>query len=222
MSTDIQKRLRDKMLSMGAADVGFCHVDEGVGGLNNAMSLVVKLSDAIIDEIVDKPTHTYFNHYRTVNFLIDQCLLQAGIILERNGCKYITVAASQSINDRGWLYKGRYSHKAIARQSGLGSIGNSCLFLHKDYGARVRLGTIFTDCAFENPQTLPPNPCTGCNICRDVCPAGAISGKSWQEGMAREEFFNPEKCSNYMKSRFKSIGRGAVCGLCIKYCPLNK
>lgn len=218
----MEKILREKMLSLGVSDVGFCHMDEGVGGLDNAMSIVVKLSDAIIDEITDKPTHTYFNHYRTVNFFIDQCLLQAGLVLQSHGYKFITVAASQSINDEGWNYRGRFSHKAAARLCGLGSIGNSCLFLHKDFGARVRLGTLFTDCPFESPRVLPPNPCTGCNICRQVCPSGAISGKSWHEGMDRREFFNAEKCSNYMKSRFKKIGRGAVCGICIKNCPLNK
>jgi len=218
----MQKKLREKMLSLGVSDVGFCKVSDGVGGYKNAMSIVVKLSDAIIDEIEDKPTHTYFNHYRTVNFFIDQCLLQAGLLLQQNGYKYITVAASQSINDEGWLYKGRYSHKAVARQAGLGSIGNSCLFLHKDFGRRVRLGTIFTDCEFDNPQTLPPNPCTNCNICKKMCPSGAISGKPWQPGMERDEFFNADKCSNHMKREYKNIGRGAVCGLCIKYCPLNK
>ena len=154
----MEKKLREKMLALGVSDVGFCRVEDGPSGLNNAMSIVVKLSDAIIDEIQTEPTHTYFNHYRTVNFFIDQCLLQAGLELERNGYKFITVAASQSINDEGWLYRGRYSHKAIARQAGLGSIGNSCLFLHKDFGARVRLGTIFTDAPFENPAVLPPTP----------------------------------------------------------------
>ena len=142
--------------------------------------------------------------------------------MEKEGYKFITVAASQSINDEGWNYRGRYSHKAVARQSGLGSIGNSALFLHKDYGTRVRLGTIFTDCPFENPVELPPNPCNSCNVCKEMCPAGAISGKSWQPGMEREEFFNADKCSNHMKKRYKHIGRGAVCGLCIKYCPMNK
>ena len=218
----MQNRLREKMLSLGVSDVGFCQVDDGVGGLTNAMSIVVKLSDAIIDEISDAPTHTYFNHYRTVNTFIDQCLLQAGLLLERERYKFITVAASQSINDEGWNYRGRYSHKAIARQAGLGSIGNSALFLHQDFGARVRLGTSFTDCPFENPKELPPSPCTNCNICKEMCPSGAISGKSWQLGMEREEFFNPDKCSNHMKKRYKHIGRGAVCGLCIKYCPMNK
>ena len=218
----MQNKLREKMMELGVSDVGFCQVEDGVGGLKNAMSIVVKLSDAIIDEIQDSPTHTYFNHYRTVNFFIDQCLLQAGLLLEKNGYKFITVAASQSINDEGWNYRGRYSHKAIARQAGLGSIGTSALFLHKEYGTRVRLGTIFTDCEFENPKELPPSPCTHCNICKEMCPSGAISGKNWEVGMEREEFFNADKCSNHMKKRYKHIGRGAVCGLCIKYCPYGR
>ena len=114
----MQNKLREKMMELGVSDVGFCQVEDGIGGLKNAMSIVIKLSDAIIDEIQDSPTHTYFNHSRTVNFFIDQCLLQAGLLLEKNGYKFITVAASQSINDEGWNYRGRYSHKAIARQAG--------------------------------------------------------------------------------------------------------
>lgn len=215
----MQNKIREKLYALGVSDVGFCRVEEGLSGLNNAISIVVKLSDAIIDEIQDAPTHTYFNHYRTVNFFIDQCLLQTGLLLQQNGYRYITVAASQSINDEGWNYRGRYSHKAIARLAGLGSIGNSCLFLHKEFGARVRLGTIFTDCPLESPAVLPASVCTGCNICKEKCPSGAISGNPWHEGIAREDFFNPDKCSNYMKQNFKSIGRGAVCGLCIRHCP---
>ena len=76
----MQNRLKEKLLSLGVSDVGFCQVEDGVGGLKNAISIVVKLSDAIIDEIENAPTHTYFNHYRTVNTFIDQCLLQAGMM----------------------------------------------------------------------------------------------------------------------------------------------
>lgn len=218
--TEIQKELKEKILSLGVSDVGFCHTDDGVGNLKNAISIVVRLSDAIIDEIIDKPTHTYFNHYRSVNTFIDSCLLQIGMFLQQKGYKYITVASSQSINDEGWNYRGRYSHKKAACLAGLGNMGNNCLFLHKDYGASVRLGTIFTDCEFENPKEYPTEPCTHCNICKEMCPSGAISGKSWTTN--REDFFNSAKCSEYMKREYKGIGRGAVCGICIKYCPYGK
>jgi len=218
--TNIQNDIKQLLLSLGVSDVGFCKTDDGVGGLYNAVSIVVHLSDAIIDEISDKPTHTYFNHYRSVNAFIDHCLLRVGLLLQQNGYKYITVASSQSINDEGWFYRGRYSHKKAAVLAGLGNIGNNCLFLHKEFGARVRLGTVFTDCEFENPTEYPENPCTHCNICKEKCPSGAISGKNWSYD--RESFFNAAKCSEFMKREYKHIGRGAVCGICVKYCPYSK
>lgn len=218
--TDIQREIRQMLLSLGVSDVGFCHIDDEVGGMNNAVSIVVRLSDAIVDEIEDKPTHTYFNHYRSVNAFIDHCLLRVGLFLQQRGYDYITVAASQSINDEGWHYRGRYSHKKVATLAGLGNMGNNCLFLHKDFGAAVRLGTVFTNCKFKTPKEFPVNPCTHCSICSEKCPSGAISGNDWSYN--RDSYFDAAKCSEYMKREFKDIGRGAVCGLCIKYCPYGK
>lgn len=220
---NIQEQLVKLFKDNGVADVGFACVNDGpFGEKSYAVSIVVKLSDAVIDEITDEPTHTYFHHYRTVNAFIDRVILQAGFLLEQNGYKYIPVGASQSINKDGWNYNGRYSHKKAASIAGLGGIGKNSLFLHKRFGARVRLGTLFTDCPFECEEKPYVSPCTECNLCVENCPSGAISGKLWQEGMKREEVFSPEKCSEYMKNKFKHIGRGAVCGICMKVCPYNK
>ncbi len=218
---NIQNIIKEKLLAFGVSDIGFCKTDESMGGFNNAISIVVRLSEGIMEEVVDEPTHTYFNHYRTVNFFIDQALLQIGLILQKHGYKYLTVAASQSINIEGWNFKGRFSHKAVARQAGLGSIGNSSLFLHREYGPYVRLGTIFTNADLEREKEIEENPCTNCNICRDVCPSGAITGKNWYEGCDRSVIFNAQKCSDHMKKAYKHIGRGAVCGLCISHCPIK-
>lgn len=220
-------KMQEELLKLfednGVADVGFAKVSDGPFGEESyAVSIVVKLSDAIIDEISDEPTHTYFHHYRTVNAFIDRVLLQAGFLLEKNGFRYIPVGASQSINKDGWNYCGRYSHKKVASLAGLGGIGKNSLFLHSKYGARVRLGTLFTDCPFEVQTKDYSSPCIGCNLCVENCPSGAINGNLWQEGMEREEVFDPEKCSEYMKKNFKHIGRGAVCGICMKVCPYNK
>ena len=219
----IQDELKEYLISQGASDVGFCKIDDGdFGECKYGISIVVRLSESIVDEIGAEPTHTYFNHYRSVNAFIDSLLLKAGLFLQKNGYKYITVAASQSINKDGWNYKGRYSHKKVATMSGLGSIGKSSMFLHKDYGANVRLGSVFTDCEFDVSDTQPLDLCNGCDKCVKACPSGAITGNMWHEGCDREYMFDPEKCSNYMKNHFKHIGRGAVCGICMKVCPYGK
>ena len=122
--TQIQQDLKTYLLEQGASDVGFCCPPDGdFGDCKNAVSVVVHLSDAIVDEIGAEPTHTYFNHYRSVNAFIDALLLKAGLFLQKRGYRYITVAASQSINKNGWNYTGRYSHKKAAVLSGLGTIG---------------------------------------------------------------------------------------------------
>jgi len=217
----LQNELKELLLSKGVSDVGFSFLGNADSGeLQNAISIVVKLSDAIINEIDAEPTPTYFNHYRTVNAFIDRCLLEAGLFLESKGYKYITVTASQSMP--GTPFDGRYSHKEAARKAGLGTIGKNSLFLHKKYGARVRLGTILTDCPVERDCEMPQNICNGCNLCVKACPSGAILGNDWHEGIKREEIFSPAVCSDYMKKKFHHIGRGVVCGICMRVCPANQ
>ncbi len=216
----LENEIRELLLSKGVSDVGFSYIDDSdTGDLKYAISIVVRLSDAIIDEIKSEPTATYFNHYRSVNAYIDRCLLETGLFLQSKGYNFITVAASQSMP--GTPYNGRYSHKKAARLAGLGDIGKNSLFIHRKYGTRVRLGTIFTDCVLQGEGEMKEKLCFGCDACVKACPSGAISGKMFQVGVEREDMFNPKACSDYMKKQFHHIGRGVVCGICMKVCPYS-
>lgn len=225
--------------SFGASDVAVAKTADGPACLPFAVTVAVRLSDAIIDEIgPDGPTYTYFNHYRSVNYLIDQILLKTGLWLAERGARYITVAASQSSPDSP--FDGRYSHKKAAALAGLGSIGRNGLFLHREWGPRVRLGTVFTDWpgaeTFVNAasahgaagQSIAPV-CNGCDACVRACPSGAI-GRQQSSGVPQTDCgrlsvcdrladFDPARCSAWMKKMYQNIGRGAVCGICIAVCP---
>ena len=201
------------------ADIGFTKCDESpFEGLNNVVSMVFNLSDAVIEQIGEAPTHTYFQHYRTMNTYIDSVSLQLVMALAQKGYNAAAVPASQSVEG----LKGIFSHKQAAVSSGLGYIGKSCLFISRLFGPRVRLGTVFTDAPLETVCEVQKSECGECNICANACGAMAIKNINYCPDMTREDIFDAKACSDYMKEKFKHIGRGAVCGICMKVCPKGR
>ena len=212
----MQNKIKSFLTENGAGTVGFCRLEkENPFNLGYAISFAIPLSDAIINGITNEPTHTYFHHYRTVNALIDNLALRTGLMLGSEGFNYAPVAASQSVCGM----QGIFSHKYAAVLSGLGFIGRSGLFVSKDYGPRVRLGTILTDCPLEAEYPVMEPGCGECRLCADSCPAMAITGSDWHPDDPRENIIDAKACSDYMKKAFQHIGRGVVCGICMKVCP---
>lgn len=213
-----------KLQELDIYEFGFSKIDKidsaRAEELMYAVSIVVPLSDYIVDEIDNAPTFAYFQHYRAVNAYIDHVLLRVGLLIKSLGYKYLCVASSQSIPTNEMPYSALISHKACARAAGLGAIGKSALFLSKKYGARVRLGTLLTNMPLKcECEEVLDDVCGGCTVCQKSCPAMAIRGNSYKEGCEREHLFDARACSEYMKRAFQKIGRGAVCGICMKSCP---
>ncbi len=219
------QKLRKMSEDLGLWDLGFFKDEQAPGDLHYGISLIARLSDAVVQEICDAPTHSYFHHYRTVNAWLDQCMLQLGMLLQREGWRYLPIPASQSVptpsDPNG--YHGRYSHKEGACRAGLGTMGKSGLFLHRQWGPRVRIGTVFTDCPLPVPTAqFPPSVCGDCQACVAACPAQAIRGETWRPDIPEFSLVDPRACSRYMKEHFGHIGRGAVCGICMRVCPKGK
>lgn len=223
MNNNFNDEIEAFIMSLGASFVGLSDVKDflpsNLKKYNYAITFGVRLSDAIIDEIEDKPTFTYFNHYRSVNTLIDQISLRTVLYLTQKGYKAYSIAASQSIPTSPVPYSGMFPHKTGAVLAGLGWIGKNGLFIHKDFGPRVRLGTVLTDYEFVCNNASAESKCSSCNLCVRACPAFALTGNQWEMGMEREKIIDAKACSEYMKQKFKNIGRGSVCGICIRVCP---
>lgn len=221
----LKNNLEQIISDMGASFVGFSNVSgklpERLEKYPHAISFGIRLSDAIIDEIEDKPTITYFNHYRSVNALIDQIALRTTLYLQKNGCNAYTIGASQSDPGAAEPYSGVFPHKTGAVLSGMGWIGKNGLFIHRDFGPRVRLGTVLTDAEIPCDNTVMESRCQGCGKCAEACPAMALTGNMWTPGAPRETLVDAKACSEYMNSNYKHIGRGSVCGICIKVCPFR-
>ncbi len=220
-----EKLLREKLLAEGATIVGFCKLPYApIKELPThvfAISIAYKLSDSVLKTITDRPSIAYFHHYRTVNAKLDQLSLFAMRIIEDLGFNAFPIASSQSKPGKENATFGLFQHKTAARLSGVGYIGKNAMLITKNYGSKVRLATVLTDMELCRDMPVIENGCGDCEICKNACPAGAIFGKNFIEGMQRGDFFDAEKCSAHMKT-YNDIGRGAVCGICINRCPKNK
>ncbi len=215
MNDALTKFLQERFVS----DVGFASCEDSpFPGLENAISMVFHLSEAVVDQIAHGPTHTYFHHYRTMNACIDSVSHQLVMALQMEGFRAAAVPASQSCAGMDGLY----SHKKAAVRAGLGYIGKSALFLSHRFGPRVRLGTVFTDAPLKTLEMPPESLCGNCDLCVRACPAMAIRNTEFAQGKKREDLLDAKACSDYMKEKFKHIGRGSVCGICMQVCPYKR
>ncbi|HHW31947.1 MAG TPA: epoxyqueuosine reductase [Clostridiaceae bacterium] len=220
------KDLEYNIKQWGASFIGYSNVSENLPAslseLGFAITLGVNLSDFIIDQIEDRPTYTYFHHYRTVNTLIDQIALRTTLFLQDRGYRALAVPASQTVNDADDAYCGIFPHKTAAVKSGLGWIGKNDLFISNHHGPRVRLGTVLTDLELPVENKIMESKCGDCKKCVENCPAMALTGNKWEIGCPRSHIVDAKACSEYMNANYKHIGRGSVCGICIRVCPWGK
>ena len=216
----MQNKLKQFALDIGASEIGFCKLTTSpIPTLSYAVSIAVKLSDAILKTIDGAPSFAYFQHYRTANTLLDQIAFRLSGEIEKAGFSAFPIAASQSLGKDN-PYRGVFPHKNAAVLSGLGFVGKNGLFLSSKHGSKMRLATILTDMPLQSELHVIENGCGDCTLCKTACPAGAIFGEKPTTNGERN--FDPEKCSKYMKEHFQHIGRGSVCGICMKVCPKNK
>lgn len=175
---------------------------------DRALSLGLRLADAVLDDLVDRPTPLYFHHYRQANNILDRAAFALAADIQARGFQALPIAASQIIDwDR---QQAHVSHKRIGGLAGLGWIGRNNLLVNPDLGARFRLVTVLTDMPLDAGSPLEFG-CGSCRACLAACPAGAIKAEPGE--------FDHRGC--YAKLRdFRRSGLVSqfICGICVKAC----
>lgn len=182
-------------------------IQQALNELPQVISLGIRLSDRIMESLVDKPTKLYLHHYKTCNQVLDHTAVKLTNIIQSFGYNALPIPASQLV-DWGGTTTGHISHRKIAQLAGHGWFGRNGLIIHSEYGARVRYASIFTDAPLSIAETNCGD-CGTCKICISVCPAGAIS----------ETGPDIEKCFAQLKQFARHLGGTQyICGLCVKAC----
>jgi len=173
-----------------------------------AISIGYHLSDAILDDLEDRPTPLYFQHYQRVNILLDTVGLILTNAIQDLGYQAVAIPASQLLD---WTtQRGHLSHKHVAQAAGIGWIGRNNLLVNERYGARIRLLTVLTNLPLRIGSPSLQN-CGSCHACMTVCPAGAIR--------ERREDFDHIRCYEQLKVFSKTLRFSHhICGICVKAC----
>ncbi len=213
------KKLREYALNLGlslfgVADIGDMKEElldlspQTVRCLDKGISMAVRLSDAVIEDIVDRPTRLYLHHYRQANYFLDRTAFAVAQFIQGLGGRALPIGASQTID---WeKQRGHLSHREVAIRAGMGWLGRNNLLVTPKWGARVRLVTILTDLTLRLDQPLDED-CGDCRLCLSVCPCRAIAGSP--------DNFDQQKCFQQLREFKNKLNLGHyICGLCVKAC----
>ena len=197
-------------------------IDQGgdrLGSFTHGIAIGIGLSHTIVDlfapELSADNSLYGFHLYKVVSPAVDSIAWQVARRIEQ--CGYSALAVPTSQYSAPGERTAMVSHKLVAHLAGLGWIGKNCLLLTSEFGPRVRLASVLTDCRLDSGQRIDDQ-CGDCQECVDACPVQALAGVEFHDEQGREARLNVEACGAYRdgKGRLRS---GHVCGLCLAVCP---
>ncbi len=224
---ELTRQIESGLLELGADIVGFgdlCELPEDIReGLPVGVSVAVLYPKEVIRGISELPTQEYREWYDRLNVRLDGIVTRGAELLREKGYR----AVEQT---RGRVGRGEDSnntvlpHKTVATRSGIGWIGKCALLVTPKYGSALRFSSILTDAPLTTAKPINESRCGTCKACTEACPAGAVSGRLWEPGLYRDEFFDPVKCRQTARERAKRGFGGdmTICGKCIEVCPYSR
>ena len=225
-STDLKRRIESLVYQNGADLFGVADLEparefvvaqggEAVGKFPRAVSIGMRLSDAIVDQhSPDEKIENslYWHHiYRVISPALDFLAQRVQREIQADGYQAFPVPSSMPYNREA--LKGILSHKLAAHLSGLGWIGKSCLLITPDFGPRVRFATVLTDAPLS-PGNPMDGECGKCRACIVACPVQALKGIEFQPTEPVEARFDTRTCEEYRRTH--------ACGLCVARCPIGQ
>jgi epoxyqueuosine reductase QueG len=187
-------------------------------GLPVGICIGVALEPRIIAGLGIGPTAAYADEYDRANAFLQRLAEEGADLLQDCGFRAMVLRPTLAKLDPANLGT-PLPHKTVATLSGMGWIGKCALLVNDTYGTAVRYVTVLTDAPLPVGTPVESSRCGTCTACVDACPTGAASGRAWEPGLKREEFFDANACyEEAVRQGAKASGR-IICGICITACP---
>ncbi len=95
-----------------------------------------------------------------------------------------------------------FYHMPAMYLAGMGTMGLNFSIITPEFGPRIFVTSIITDCPLPAGKPMSKELCTRCELCVKNCPIGALDGKGGK---------NPFACASY-----------GCCSTCIAICPAGE
>jgi len=182
-----------------------------------ARSVIVIGLPVTLPIVETAPSIFYHELYKNVNSLLDQYTYRLALFLTEKGHSSLYVPRDSYghislLKDRPLAF---FSHRHAAYLAGLGSFGVSNMILTREYGPRVRFGSVFTSAELPGDRPLVEQLCIHCMRCTKICPVNALGRKDYPQALTDKvpcAVRNEQLAERYI----------SPCGFCIKVCPVGE
>ena len=223
----LTRELKSFLLKNGADKVGFANLKSLDNNIreNYDYGIVIglKYSKESILNNKNEDLKKYYEEFNLINKKLDNLAISTKEFLGEKGFQSLAKLRDTVEIDKN--YSSKLPHKTLATLAGIGWIGKSGLLLTNDFGSAIRFISILTNAQLDCGKPIETSQCPyTCNICGNVCPANAISGRLWMKGIDRDSFYNADACKKSASklAKEKLNVEESICGLCISNCPITQ
>ena len=219
------REIEEFLKSKGAEVVGFASL-EGIKNVPeeypNSILIGIPIEKEALKTIYTDDQSIYVESMKSVAMKLNDIVLEGEDYI-MNQMDYNALAMSRDRVAKDFKnLASKIPHKTTGTRSGLGWIGRCALLISPKYGAALRLSTILTDMPIEVGTPIDDSLCDDCTDCQDACPVDAINEVKWDSKKERDEYFDAEKCFEFIKSEMQRTHGKSLCAKCGLACPYTK
>ena len=219
------REIEDFLKSKGAEVVGFASL-EGIKNVPeeypNSILIGIPIEKEALKTIYTDDQSIYVEAMKsTANKLNDIILDGEDYIKNEMNYNALAISRERVMGELKDLAS-KIPHKTTGTRSGMGWIGRCALLISPKYGAALRLSTLLTDMPIKVGTPIDDSLCDECTDCQDACPVNAINEVKWNSRRERAEYFDAEKCFEFIKKEMERTNGKNLCAKCGLACPYTK